>query len=103
LVCLGASDTHHPASLQTPSGRPHGLVCLGRASRSPSWGHGVIPSTGGVALFGMQIAKASGARVIVCGQPEYEGRAKDEAFMTLLWLMASLGTTTRSSRARRFV
>ncbi|MDF3811697.1 MULTISPECIES: NAD(P)-dependent alcohol dehydrogenase [Rhodopseudomonas] len=36
----------------------------------------LIPSTGGVALFGMQIARASGARVIVCGRPEYEGRAK---------------------------
>ncbi|ALG72643.1 alcohol dehydrogenase [Azospirillum thiophilum] len=36
----------------------------------------LIPSTGGVALFGMQIAKANGARVIVCGQPEYEARAK---------------------------
>nr|WP_237351940.1 NAD(P)-dependent alcohol dehydrogenase [Rhizobium sp. ACO-34A] len=36
----------------------------------------LIPSTGGVALFGMQIAKANGAKVIVCGQPEYEARAK---------------------------
>lgn len=36
----------------------------------------LIPSTGGVALFGLQIAKANGARVIVCGQPEYEDRAK---------------------------
>ncbi|WP_372394730.1 NAD(P)-dependent alcohol dehydrogenase [Azospirillum sp. HJ39] len=36
----------------------------------------LIPSTGGVALFGLQIAKANGARVIVCGQPEYEARAK---------------------------
>lgn len=36
----------------------------------------LIPSTGGVALFGMQIAKANGAKVIVCGRPEYEGRAK---------------------------
>jgi NADPH:quinone reductase-like Zn-dependent oxidoreductase len=37
----------------------------------------LIPSTGGVALFGMQIAKANGAKVIVCGQPEYESRAKE--------------------------
>lgn len=36
----------------------------------------LIPSTGGVALFGMQIAKANGARVIVCSRPEYEARAK---------------------------
>lgn len=36
----------------------------------------LIPSTGGVALFGVQIAKANGARVIVCSQPEYEERAK---------------------------
>ncbi|MEP7455963.1 NAD(P)-dependent alcohol dehydrogenase [Phyllobacterium sp. SB3] len=36
----------------------------------------LIPSTGGVALFGMQIAKASGAELIVCGDPENEDRAK---------------------------
>ncbi len=36
----------------------------------------LIPSTGGVALFGLQIAKAHGARVIVCGRPEYEDHAK---------------------------
>lgn len=34
----------------------------------------LIPSTGGVALFGLQIAKAHGARVIVCGRPENEER-----------------------------
>jgi len=38
----------------------------------------LIPSTGGVALFGMQIAKANGAKVIVCGRPEYERRAKGQ-------------------------
>ncbi|MCL6709473.1 NAD(P)-dependent alcohol dehydrogenase [Pseudomonas sp. R2.Fl] len=36
----------------------------------------LIPSTGGVALFGMQIAKANGAEVIVTSQPEYEERAR---------------------------
>ncbi|MVA25040.1 NAD(P)-dependent alcohol dehydrogenase (plasmid) [Agrobacterium vitis] len=36
----------------------------------------LVPSTGGVALFGLQIAKANGAKVIVCGKPEYEARAK---------------------------
>ncbi len=35
----------------------------------------LIPSTGGVALFGLQIAKANGARVMVCGQPDCETRA----------------------------
>ncbi|MDQ0393423.1 zinc-dependent alcohol dehydrogenase family protein [Labrys monachus] len=35
-----------------------------------------IPSTGGVALFGVQIAKANGAEVIVCSQPEHEERAR---------------------------
>ena len=36
----------------------------------------LIPSTGGVALFGLQIAKASGAEVIVCGRPEHESRTR---------------------------
>lgn len=36
----------------------------------------LIPSTGGVALFGLQIAKASGAEVIVCGRPETEARVR---------------------------
>jgi len=36
----------------------------------------LIPSTGGVALFGLQIAKAHGAEVIVCGRPENEERAR---------------------------
>jgi NADPH:quinone reductase-like Zn-dependent oxidoreductase len=36
----------------------------------------LIPSTGGVALFGLQIAKAHGAEVIVCGKPENEARAR---------------------------
>ncbi|MBK1623865.1 zinc-dependent alcohol dehydrogenase family protein [Afifella marina] len=36
----------------------------------------LIPSTGGVALFGLQIAKASGAEVIVCGQPNNEARVR---------------------------
>ncbi|WP_449231364.1 zinc-dependent alcohol dehydrogenase family protein [Azospirillum doebereinerae] len=36
----------------------------------------LIPSTGGVALFGMQIAKVNGAKVMVCGQPDCETRAK---------------------------
>ncbi|TCV96819.1 NADPH:quinone reductase-like Zn-dependent oxidoreductase [Biostraticola tofi] len=36
----------------------------------------LIPSTGGVALFGLQIAKANGAKVIVCSQPAYEARAR---------------------------
>jgi NADPH:quinone reductase-like Zn-dependent oxidoreductase len=35
-----------------------------------------IPSTGGVALFGLQIAKASGAEVIVCGTTGNEARAR---------------------------
>ena len=35
----------------------------------------LIPSTGGVALFGLQIAKAHGAEVIVCGRTENEQRA----------------------------
>lgn len=34
----------------------------------------LIPSTGGVGLFGVQVAKASGAEVIVCGRPENEDR-----------------------------
>jgi len=37
----------------------------------------LIPSTGGVALFGLQIAKANGAGVIVCGQAEYEEKVKN--------------------------
>lgn len=36
----------------------------------------LIPSTGGVALFGLQIAKANGARVIVCGRAVNAERAK---------------------------
>ncbi|MBB4005376.1 zinc-dependent alcohol dehydrogenase family protein [Aurantimonas endophytica] len=36
----------------------------------------LIPSTGGVALFGLQIAKASGAEVIVCGQPANAARVR---------------------------
>jgi NADPH:quinone reductase-like Zn-dependent oxidoreductase len=36
----------------------------------------LIPSTGGVALFGMQIARANGAELIVCGDPDNEGRAR---------------------------
>lgn len=36
----------------------------------------LIPSTGGVALFGLQIAKASGAEVIISGRPENEQRAR---------------------------
>jgi NADPH:quinone reductase-like Zn-dependent oxidoreductase len=36
----------------------------------------LIPSTGGVALFGLQIAKANGAEVIMSGRPENEQRAK---------------------------
>lgn len=36
----------------------------------------LIPSTGGVALFGMQIAKANGAELIVCGNSENEARAR---------------------------
>jgi len=36
----------------------------------------LIPSTGGVALFGLQIAKSAGAEVIVCGKPENEARAR---------------------------
>ena len=36
----------------------------------------LIPSTGGVALFGLQIAKAHGAEVIVCGRPENAARAR---------------------------
>ncbi|MBO1081636.1 NAD(P)-dependent alcohol dehydrogenase [Roseomonas sp. 573] len=35
-----------------------------------------IPSTGGVALFGLQIAKAHGAEVIVCGRTEDEERTR---------------------------
>ncbi|WP_211166217.1 zinc-dependent alcohol dehydrogenase family protein [Mucilaginibacter robiniae] len=35
----------------------------------------LIPSTGGVALFGLQIAKANGAEVIISGRPENEQRA----------------------------
>ena len=34
----------------------------------------LIPSTGGVALFGLQIAKANGAEVIVSGRPEHRER-----------------------------
>lgn len=37
----------------------------------------LIPSTGGVALFGLQIAKAHGAETIVCGSAENEERAKE--------------------------
>lgn len=36
----------------------------------------LIPSTGGVALFGLQIAKANGAKVIVSGKSENAERAK---------------------------
>lgn len=36
----------------------------------------LIPSTGGVALFGLQIAKANGAEVIVCGPADNEARAR---------------------------
>lgn len=36
----------------------------------------LIPSTGGVALFGLQIAKANGAKVIVSGKAENAERAK---------------------------
>jgi NADPH:quinone reductase-like Zn-dependent oxidoreductase len=36
----------------------------------------LIPSTGGVALFGLQIAKAHGAEVIVCGRLENEERVR---------------------------
>jgi NADPH:quinone reductase-like Zn-dependent oxidoreductase len=36
----------------------------------------LIPSTGGVALFGLQIAKANGAEVIVCGEAQHEDRAR---------------------------
>jgi NADPH:quinone reductase-like Zn-dependent oxidoreductase len=36
----------------------------------------LIPSTGGVALFGMQIAKASGAELIVYGDRENEARVR---------------------------
>lgn len=36
----------------------------------------LIPSTGGVALFGLQIAKAHGAQVIVSGRAEKAERAK---------------------------
>ncbi|TAJ36677.1 MAG: NAD(P)-dependent alcohol dehydrogenase [Brevundimonas sp.] len=35
----------------------------------------LIPSTGGVAIFGLQIARAHGARVIVCGSGENLDRA----------------------------
>ena len=36
----------------------------------------LIPSTGGVALFGLQIAKAHGAQVIVSGRARNEARAR---------------------------
>ena len=36
----------------------------------------LIPSTGGVALFGLQIAKAHGAEVIVCGRAHNAERAR---------------------------
>lgn len=36
----------------------------------------LIPSTGGVALFGLQIAKAHGAEVIVSGRAENEARTR---------------------------
>jgi NADPH:quinone reductase-like Zn-dependent oxidoreductase len=36
----------------------------------------LIPSTGGVALFGLQIAKAHGATVIVCGRAANEARTR---------------------------
>jgi NADPH:quinone reductase-like Zn-dependent oxidoreductase len=36
----------------------------------------LIPSTGGVALFGLQIAKAHGATVIVCGRADNEARTR---------------------------
>jgi NADPH:quinone reductase-like Zn-dependent oxidoreductase len=36
----------------------------------------LIPGTGGVALFGLQIAKAQGAEVIISGRPENMERAK---------------------------
>ncbi len=36
----------------------------------------LIPSTGGVALFGLQIAKASGAKVIVSGRPANRERTE---------------------------
>ncbi|MDN3627508.1 zinc-dependent alcohol dehydrogenase family protein [Methylobacterium isbiliense] len=36
----------------------------------------LIHSTGGVALFGLQIARAHGAEVILCGRPENEARAR---------------------------
>jgi NADPH:quinone reductase-like Zn-dependent oxidoreductase len=37
----------------------------------------LIPSTGGVALFGLQIAKANGAEVIVCGPSDNEAHARE--------------------------
>jgi NADPH:quinone reductase-like Zn-dependent oxidoreductase len=37
----------------------------------------LIPSTGGVALFGLQIAKAHGAEVIMCGNTKNAARAKE--------------------------
>lgn len=37
----------------------------------------LIHSTGGVALFGLQIARAHGAEVILCGRPENELRARE--------------------------
>ncbi|WP_245735083.1 zinc-dependent alcohol dehydrogenase family protein [Pedobacter hartonius] len=36
----------------------------------------LIPSTGGVALFGLQIAKAQGAETIVCGSAKNEERTR---------------------------
>lgn len=36
----------------------------------------LIPSTGGVAIFGLQIAKASGAMAIVSGRAEHEARVR---------------------------
>jgi NADPH:quinone reductase-like Zn-dependent oxidoreductase len=37
----------------------------------------LIPSTGGVALFGLQIAKVHGAEVIMCGNERNAARAKE--------------------------
>jgi NADPH:quinone reductase-like Zn-dependent oxidoreductase len=36
----------------------------------------LIPGAGGVALFGLQIAKVNGAAVIVCGDPDKEDRVR---------------------------
>jgi D-arabinose 1-dehydrogenase-like Zn-dependent alcohol dehydrogenase len=76
MDCGCAANTYKCRSEHIALCWGHGLVCPVERAGIRAGDTVFIPSTAGVALFGLQIAEAKGAEVIISGRPENEQRAR---------------------------